>query len=84
MMSIPCGQPATLINLDGETQGIGSMLEWVMYFLLLRPFAKEQARILLARPVFRKGSKTRTSILNPDEIEKRVVERLNAEREAAR
>jgi hypothetical protein len=83
MMNIPWGQPATLIDLDGETQGIGSMLEWVMYFLLLRPFAKEQARILLARPVFREGGETRTSILNPDESE-RVVERLNAEREAAR
>lgn len=83
MMNIPCGQPATLIDLDSETQGIGSMLECVMYILLLRPFAKEQARILLARPLFREGRKTRTSILNPDEIE-RVAERLNAEREAAR
>jgi hypothetical protein len=53
-----------------------------MHFSLFKPFAKEQARILLTQPVFREGRKTRTWVLNPDEIEK-LVERLNAERKAA-
>ncbi|TCM20352.1 hypothetical protein EDF56_10212 [Novosphingobium sp. PhB165] len=82
MMNIPWDQPATLIDLDGKTPVIGSMLECVMHFALFKPFAKEQARILLTRPVFREGRKTRTWVLNPDEIQK-LVERLNAERKAA-
>jgi hypothetical protein len=82
MMDIPWDQPATLIDLDGKTPVIGSMLECVMHFALFKPFAKEQARILLTRPVFREGRKTRTWILSPDEIEK-LVERLNAEQNAA-
>ncbi|QDK34819.1 MULTISPECIES: hypothetical protein [Sphingomonadaceae] len=83
MMNIPWDQPATLIDLDGKTPVIGVMLECVMHFALFKPFAKEQARILLTRPVFREGRKTRTWVLNPDEIE-RLVERLKAEREASR
>ena len=82
MMNIPWDQPATLIDLDGKTPVIGSMLECVMHFSLFKPFAKEQARILLTRPVFREGRKTRTWILNPDEIQEHV-ERLIAERKAA-
>jgi len=81
MMDIPWDQPATLIDLDGKTPMIGSMLDCVMHFSLFKPFAKEQARILLTQPVFREGRKTRTWILNPDEIEK-LVERLDAERKA--
>lgn len=82
MMNIPWDQPATLIDLDGKTPVIGLMLECVMHFSLFKPFAKEQARILLTQPVFREGRKTRTWVLNPDEIEK-LVERLNSERNAA-
>ncbi|AOR79392.1 hypothetical protein QUC32_03645 [Novosphingobium resinovorum] len=82
MMNIPWDQPATLIDLDGKTPVIGSMLECVMHFSLFKPFAKEQPRILLTRPVFREGRKTRTWVLNPGEIEK-LVERLDAERQAA-
>ncbi|WP_260929425.1 hypothetical protein [Novosphingobium sp. 9] len=82
MMNIPWDQPATLIDLDGKTPVIGSMLECVMHFSLFKPFAKEQARILLTRPVFREGRKTRTWILNPDEIEK-LVKRLDSEKKAA-
>jgi len=81
MMNIPWDQPATLIDLDGKMPLIGSMLECVTHFSLFKPFAKEQARILLTRPVFREG-KTRTWILNPDQVEK-LVERLDAERKAA-
>lgn len=83
MLNIPWDQPATLIDLDGKTPVLGSMLECVMHFSLFKPIAKEQARILLTRPAFREGRKTRTWILNPDEIEK-LVERLNAERKAAK
>jgi len=81
MMNIPWDQPATLIDLDGKTPMIGSMLDCIMHFSLFKPFAKEQARILLTQPVFREGRKTRTWILNPGEIEK-LVERLDTERKA--
>lgn len=83
MMNIPWDQPATLIDLDGKTPVIGLMLECVMHFALFKPVAKEQARILLTQPVFREGRRTRTWVLNPDEIEK-LAERLDAERKAAR
>ena len=81
MMNIPWDQPATLIDLDGKTPMMGSMLDCIMHFSLFKPFAKEQARILLTQPVFREGRKTRTWILNPGEIEK-LVERLDTERKA--
>jgi len=81
MMNIPWDQPATLIDLDGKTPMIGSMLDCVMHYSLFKPFAKEQARILLTQPVFREGRKTRTWILNPGEIEK-LVERLDTDRKA--
>ena len=79
MMNIPWDQAATLIDLDGKTPVIGSMLACVTHFSLFKPVAKEQARMLLTRPVFREGRKTRTWILNPEEIEG-LVERLGAER----
>jgi hypothetical protein len=81
MLNIPWDQPATLIDLDGKTPVIGSMLDCVMHFSLFKSFAKEQARILLTQPVFREGRRTRTWLLNPAEIEK-LVERLDAERKA--
>lgn len=80
MMNIPWDQPATLIDLDGKTPIIGTVRECVMHFAIFKPFAKEQARILLTRPVFREGRKTRTWILNPDDIA-RLVERMNTENE---
>jgi len=79
MMNIPWDQPATLIDLDGKTPVIGTILECVMHFSLFKPFAKEQARILLTRPVFRTGQKTRTWVLNPDEIEL-LVQRMTGEK----
>lgn len=60
MTSIPWDQPATLIDLDGKTPIIGTIRECVMHFAIFKPFAKEQARILLTRPVHREGRKTRT------------------------
>ncbi|MCT2398229.1 hypothetical protein [Novosphingobium mangrovi (ex Huang et al. 2023)] len=69
MMNIPWDQPATLIDLDGKTPIIGTIFDCVTHFSLFKPFAKAQARILLTRPAFRPGQKTRTWVLNPDEIE---------------
>ncbi len=68
MLNIPWDQPATLIDLDGKTPVIGTIRECVMHFTLFKPFAREQARILLTRPVHREGRKTRTWILEPAEI----------------
>lgn len=78
MMNIPWDQPATLIDLDGKTPIIGPIRECVLHFAIFKPFAKEQARLLLTRPVFREGRKTRTWVLNPDEIE-RLVQKMNDE-----
>lgn len=78
MKDIPWDQPATLIDLDGKTPIIGTIRECVMHFAIFKPFAKVQARVLLTRPVFREGRKTRTWLLEPGEIEA-LVERMNAE-----
>lgn len=78
MLDIPWDQPATLIDLDGKTPIIGTVLDCVMHFAIFKPFAKEQARMLLTRPVFREGRKTRTWLLNPVEIEA-LVQRWSAE-----
>ena len=81
MMDIPWDQPATLIDLDGKVPLIGTLRECVMHFALFQPIAREQARILLTRPAFRPGRKTRTWILNPDEIALQAA-RLEAEGES--
>lgn len=81
MMQINWDQPATLIDLDGKTPLIAAITECVTHFSLFKPSAKEQARILLTVPVFREGRKTRTWVLNPDEIEA-LSQRLKAERDA--
>ena len=44
-----------------------------MHFAIYKPHAKEQARVLLTRPVHRPGRVTRTWILEPNEIEELVV-----------
>ncbi|PNU02224.1 hypothetical protein [Novosphingobium guangzhouense] len=69
MMNIPWDQPATLIDLDGKTPIIGTISDCVRHFSIFKPFAKAQARILLTRPVFREGQRTRTWVLNPNEID---------------
>ena len=69
MSPIPWDQPATLIDLDGKAPIIGTIRDCAMHFAIFKPFAKAQARILLTKPVHREGKKTRTWILNPDEIE---------------
>lgn len=83
MTDIPWDQPATLIDLDGKTPIIGTIADCVTHFSLFKPFAKAQARILLTRPVFRAGQRTRTWVLNPEEIAA-LVQLGIAEQEAAR
>jgi hypothetical protein len=78
MESIPWDQPATLIDLEGKAPVIGTIRECAMHFAIFKPFAKEQARILLTRPVHREGRKTRTWILEPEEIAI-LAERLASE-----
>lgn len=79
MLTIRWDEPATLIDLDGKTPIIATIRDCAMHFAIFKPFAKEAARILLTRPVFREGRKTRTWLLNPDEIEQ-LVRRMNAEK----
>jgi hypothetical protein len=71
-------EPATLIDLDGKAPVIGTIRDCAMHFAIFRPAAKAQARILLTRPVFREGRKTRTWILEPEEIQT-LADRLQAE-----
>jgi hypothetical protein len=78
MSNIPWDQPATLIDLDGKAPLIGTVRECAMHFAIFKPSAKAQARILLTQPVAREGQKTRTWLLNPDEIEQ-LAARLGEE-----
>ncbi len=79
MPDIAWDEPATLIDLDGKAPMIGTIRDCAMHFAIFKPSAKAQARILLNRPVHREGRKTRTWLLNPDEIEELAV-RLRSER----
>jgi hypothetical protein len=80
MADIPWDQPATLIDLDGKAPLIGTIRDCAMHFSVFKPSAKAEARILLTQPVHREGRKTRTWILEPDEIA-RLAERLRSEQE---
>ncbi len=62
-------QPATLIDLDGTAPLIANLRDCVRHFAALKPSAKEDPRILLTQPTPRKDRPTRTSILNPGDIE---------------
>ena len=74
----PWDQPATLIDLDGKAPVIGTIRDCAMHFAIFKPSAKAQARILLTTPVHREGRKTRTWILEPQEIEA-LAARLQSE-----
>ena len=78
MPDIAWDEPATLIDLDGKAPMIGTIRNCAMHFAMFKPFAKAQARILLTRPVHREGQKTRTWLLNPEEIEM-LAERLQSQ-----
>jgi hypothetical protein len=62
-------QPATLIDLDGTTPLIATLRDCVSHFAIFKPSVKADARILLTKPVARATRRTRTWLLNPDEIE---------------
>lgn len=79
--AIPWDQPATMIDLEGRAPIIGTIRDCAMHFALYKPHARDNARVLLTRPVHREGRRTRTWILNPDEIAQLVV-RMRAEQEA--
>ncbi|MDB5736463.1 MAG: hypothetical protein JWO65_131 [Sphingomonas bacterium] len=68
-MTIEWDQPATLIDLDGTTPLIATLRDCVSHFAIFKASAKADARILLGKPVARIGRRTRTWLLNPDEIE---------------
>jgi hypothetical protein len=68
-MTIAWDQPATLIDLDGTAPLISTLKECTRHFRMLTPAAKADARVLLTQPVARAGRRTRTWLLNPDEIE---------------
>jgi hypothetical protein len=78
MQTIPWDQPATMIDLDGKAPLIGTIRDCAMHFAIFKSAAKEQARILLTQPVHREGRKTRTWLLEPQEIEA-LVQRMRAE-----
>ena len=78
MSDIAWDEPATLIDLDGKAPLIGTIRDCATHFTMFKPEARAQARILLTRPVHREGRKTRTWILEPDEIQK-LGERLARE-----
>jgi hypothetical protein len=63
-----------LIDLDGKAPMIGTLRDCAMHFAVFKPAAKAQARVLLTKPVHRDGQRTRTWLLNPDEIEQLAEE----------
>ena len=77
MSEIAWDEPATLIDLDGKAPVIGTVRDCAMHFAIFKPEAKAQARILLTKPVHREGRKTRTWLLEPEEIEG-LADRLGA------
>jgi hypothetical protein len=68
-MAVAWDERATLIDLDGTAPFLGTLRDCTRHFRALKASAKADARILLTHPVARVGRKTRTWVLNPDEIE---------------
>lgn len=68
VLNIPWDQPATLIDLDGKPPSISTVRDCVRHFAILTHEAQQKARMLLTRPTFRADRKSRTWLLNPDEI----------------
>jgi hypothetical protein len=75
---IPWDQPATMIDLDGKAPLIGTIRDCAVHFGLYKLQARAQARVLLTQPIHREGRKTRTWLLEPEEIEA-LAERLKRE-----
>jgi hypothetical protein len=77
MKFIPWEEPATLIDLAGKAPLISTIRECVRHFVALTQEHRAQARILLTRPMARAGQKTRTWVLNPNEIEDLFIQMRN-------
>ncbi|WP_226018587.1 hypothetical protein [Novosphingobium sp. FKTRR1] len=67
-----------MIDLEGRAPIIGTIRDCAMHFALYKPHARDNARVLLTVPVHRAGRRTRTWILEPDEIAV-LTERLQRE-----
>ncbi|AUW60270.1 hypothetical protein C1T17_12065 [Sphingobium sp. SCG-1] len=78
MTNIAWDQPATLIDLDGKAPLISNIRECARHFAALKPQHQQEARVLLTQPVFREGRKTRTWILEPQEIAALVTQLSDA------
>lgn len=65
---IPWDQPATMIDLEGRAPIIGTVRDCALHFGLYKPHAKDNARVLLTRPIHREGRATLTWLLEPSEI----------------
>ena len=68
MTDIAWEQAATLIDLDGKAPLIANIRECARHYAALKPQHQQEARVLLTQPVFREGRKTRTWVLEPNEI----------------
>ncbi|AYJ86063.1 hypothetical protein D3Y57_08920 [Sphingomonas paeninsulae] len=66
--AIAWDEQATLIDLDGTAPFIGTLHDCVRHFAAFKAATQADSRVLLTKPVFRVGRKTRTWILNPDEL----------------
>ncbi|CAM3972742.1 Sulfatase-modifying factor protein [Novosphingobium lubricantis] len=66
--AIPWDQPATMIDLEGRVPIIGTIRDCAMHYAIYKPHARENARVVLTRPIHREGRATRTWLLDPPEI----------------
>ena len=66
--AIPWDQPATMIDLEGRVPIIGTIRDCAMHYAIHKPHARENARVVLTRPIHREGRATRTWLLDPPEI----------------
>lgn len=78
LAAIPWEQSATMIDLEGRVPIIGTIRDCALHFGLYKPHARDNARIVLTRPIHRVGRQTRTWLLEPDEIAQ-LTERLRRE-----
>ncbi|MEL0210786.1 MAG: hypothetical protein VW935_13940 [Novosphingobium sp.] len=65
---IPWDQPATMIDLEGRAPIIGTIRDCALHYGLYKPHARDNARVLLTKPIHREGRQTRTWLLDPSEI----------------
>lgn len=68
-MDVDFGQAATLIDLDGTAPLVSTLGDCAKHFRALTTQAKADARVLLTQPMAVPGRKTRTWVLNPDQID---------------